>query len=116
MEETAEGPHVNFVVEWVFSKHLWADVDRRTNFGNVQLTPLHSPRNSHVTDLNTVILHQQNILGFDISVDNFLGMQICQPLCYLLSSRPNFVLRYKLIVLFVPRDMVLQVTFFRIFH
>ena len=62
VHETTQSPDVDLVVEWLLPEHLRADVDWSANFGYLKLASLHRPRNSHVPDFYSVILHHQYVL------------------------------------------------------
>jgi hypothetical protein len=101
VHEAPEGPHIYLVIEGLLPEHLGTDVNRRAYFGNLQLSPVNSPRYAHVADFNYIIGHDKDILWLDVPVDNQLRVEVAQALGDFPGNVPDFILRHKIIPFFV---------------
>jgi len=78
VEDTAETPHVNGCVVWDAQDNFWRSVEPRLNVG-VDLLVLEAAR-TEVDNLNSrfVNLSKQNVLRFEITMDNVMLSHVVQ--------------------------------------
>ena len=92
------------MVVWLFLAQFWTQVVRRPNdsVGHV-LRLVEELGDTKVSDFNLVIFCQENICGLDVSVQNFVAMEIPEAKANFDEEAPDLCL-YQL-----PPHLLLQV-------
>ena len=69
VQKHTNAPNVRLIIVSVALYDLWAEVVRCSNHGSRHLCRrLKNAGDSKITKLDNTILHQENVLGFDVTV------------------------------------------------
>jgi hypothetical protein len=86
-EYDSRGPEVDTEGVALVLEDLWGDVGRGTTLlGHAKLTFLALLRNTKVTYLDIALAIEQDVVKFDISMGNVLGMDVAETVNYLLEN------------------------------